>query len=510
MSVWQRLSKTALLGTHRETVPQFTTSPTPLDQLLSQTKGETPELSLLLMAGLVTLYEENGRLPTQHVSPNQLTTPSNTRSAAPDAVKPYLNEMLFGKHSVLLSDFLIALNDAGFQLPRQYLPNLLDKGAKLHKIRPALLPVLGEVGQYLAAQNPAWHYAAADIFTWEGALRYWQANENVKRIAMFKLLREKNTAVARRLLDTQWRSVTDLTRHKLIQAMTVNISMEDEPFLEAALDDRNHLVRKNAAELLAHLPDSRFARRMRQHAQQFMGWHRGKIKVQFPETLTPAMLRDGIPRYNERLNISRFRTQQLSYLVGCTPLVFWTESWDVSVKQIVDSLGSSKWPRTILSGLTTAARRQQHQLWIEHLLIKEGFGTAVSSLIKVVDPAALQTFILENRLQFAAGRRLIERSHPARTVLYNFPHKWDEPLNKFWIQQFANYIKQSGKRKTADPQLKAMLTRLLNTIPISQTEFAEKTLLAAAKKNDKWQAPLRSMLNTVQFRREMLAAIQNE
>ena len=42
--------------------------------------------------------------------------------------------------------------------------------------------------------------------------------------------------------------------------------MDDEPFLESALDDRSREVRQQAADLLTRLPDSRLALRMAERA----------------------------------------------------------------------------------------------------------------------------------------------------------------------------------------------------------------------------------------------------
>lgn len=507
MSVWPQLAKTALLGTKREPLPTFGAAKVPLNRILNEVHGDSPELSLLLKAGVMTMYEQNGRLPEQQHARLPNTPPTNTRSPAPPDAARFLNDLIYGQHVSQLREFLEALDHAGYIVPRQYLPNLLDKGSKTANIRAALYPVIGETGRWLAVQNPAWHYAADDIYHWKGALRSWSNGSAVKRVALLNQLRERSPETARQLLDMHWRSVPDLLRHKLIHTLTVNISMADEPFLETALDDRNHLVRKKAAELLAYLPESRFGKRMAQYALQFMSWERDKLVVHFPKEITPQMVRDGLPGSHPKMSHTRFRTQQLSYVIAGTPLETWTTAWGVPIHKIVNQLGASKWPRTILSGLTTAARRQKNQPWIEHLLIGQSFNTSVASLIKVVDPAALQKFILENRDLFAAGRLLIQRDHPMRTVLYNFPHAWQDPLYKFWIEQFATYIRQTSDRSTVDPQIKQMLNRLLSNLPLSQMTYARETLKEAALVNEPWANPLESMFKTMAFRQAMLQAI---
>ncbi|VAW31627.1 FIG01121071: hypothetical protein [hydrothermal vent metagenome] len=68
------------------------------------------------------------------------------------------------------------------------------------------------------------------------------------------------------IVEQTWKSNNGLVRHQLIKILATNLSMADEPFLEIALDDRNHLVRRTASDLLARLPQSRLSQHMTQFA----------------------------------------------------------------------------------------------------------------------------------------------------------------------------------------------------------------------------------------------------
>jgi hypothetical protein len=462
------------------------------------------------MAGIMTMYEVNGRLPEQYHPPYPSASSPTERPIAPSSVTHFLNDLLYGQHVGLLQEFLRALDKAGYRIPPQYLPNLLDKGAKAAKLRPFIYPILGNEGQWLADHNPIWHYASSDIFTWDGVLRYWHNNDNLRRTTLLTQIRQQNPQLAKQLIDNFWRSTPDTARHQLLQTLETKISMADEPLLETALDDRQHLVRKKAVDLLGYLPDSRFAKRMTHYVPHFLQWNAGKIIVQFPQELSPQMLRDGIEQNNPRINLVGLRTRQLTHLIASVPLNYWTTEWGVPIATILKAITKTRWTRTMLSGLTTAARKQSDQLWIEHLLIEKKFSTMVSPLIKFVDTTTLQTFVLENKSLFFAKADLIDRDHPMRTVLYNFPHQWDEPVNRFWIEQFADYIKQSKSRPTIDPQLKLMLSRLLNNTPLPLFDFAKQTLAEAAQINEKWKTAVHPMFNTMKFRQAMLEAIATD
>lgn len=67
--------------------------------------------------------------------------------------------MLDKRYQNLLSEYLSALAQAQRRVSTEYLANLLDCGAKTPSFRLFILPVIGETGRWLAAQNPVWHYA---------------------------------------------------------------------------------------------------------------------------------------------------------------------------------------------------------------------------------------------------------------------------------------------------------------------------------------------------------------
>ena len=77
------------------------------------------------------------------------------------------------------------------------------------------------------------------------------------------------------------------------------MSLDDETFLEAALDDRRKEVRGAAADLLARLPESALRRRALERALPLLKFKSNKlrrktIEVTLPEACDKAMQRDGV------------------------------------------------------------------------------------------------------------------------------------------------------------------------------------------------------------------------
>ncbi|MEM7336646.1 MAG: DUF5691 domain-containing protein [Chloroflexota bacterium] len=510
MSDWQTLTKRALLGTQRNepTMESVSASDaTQLSDLMQKATADSPELSLLLKAGILALHDINGRLPEQrHLHRPTLPT-TDTRPVTPPHVIKYLNDVMYGKHILLLNNYLEYLNLAGYRIPPQYLPNLLDKGVKSVKSRAYILPILGNEGRWLATQNPVWDYAAPDLYTWSGLLRYWDKNEAVKRQQLLASLRQENPELGRKLLENYWRSLSDHARHSLIKILENNISMADEPFLEAALDDRSHLVRRKAAELLAFLPDSRLALRMANHVRFIVLWRQGQIKISFPKEIKPEMSRDGIQATDPKMDLSRLRSRQLTQMVSAVPLDYWTLEWNASIPQIIRAVAHCRFPRTMLNAFVTAARKQKNQEWIQALVIQNGFNTQVSRLVKVMDHDALQAYIQKNSKMFKTDRHYLKIDHPMMAVLKHHPQNWNEEMSQFWLTQFATYIKQTKDRKSVDMQIKSLLTKFFNGMPTSLDTTARDIFEPAIQFNEQWRPPLEQMFDRLTYRKQLITDV---
>src|SRR5262249_59366693 len=80
----------------------------------------------------------------------------------------------------------------------------------------------------------------------------------------------------------------------LLGACATGLSLDDEPLLEVALDDRRKEVRIAAVELLAQLPDSAYARRMAERCTACVRVTGGRVEVTPPAACDKGMRRDGI------------------------------------------------------------------------------------------------------------------------------------------------------------------------------------------------------------------------
>lgn len=248
-----RLVQAALAGTNGSgTEPPR--AETPADAL-GEGRG------LLLQAGLRDIYRQAGYVSPDAPEPVP-PAPDVPEAVCPPVVESPLREMI--EHGPGLPsaprEAYRALARRGWVLPTSVLVPALSSQLRL----PELLPVLGERGRWLAALNGAWQWAVAGEQAPAPleAERIWTEGTKAERVALIRRLRESDVTGARARVAACFASEPADLRQDLVRALEISLSHDDEPFLEAVLDDRSKGVRQAAAALLARLPESAFAGRM--------------------------------------------------------------------------------------------------------------------------------------------------------------------------------------------------------------------------------------------------------
>jgi hypothetical protein len=155
----------ALVGTERAGLPPVTALPPALATLRTALEQRPPHEALLLLAGAGALYETAGRRPQRAAGADwrlPAYRPEGDRPVCSPAAARFLARALNQQDAALFPELLALIDRAGQRAPDELLPHLLERGAKIPRQRPALLPILGERGRWLGALNPAWRYAAVE------------------------------------------------------------------------------------------------------------------------------------------------------------------------------------------------------------------------------------------------------------------------------------------------------------------------------------------------------------
>jgi hypothetical protein len=377
MNRLDKLTRAALLGTQRTEPPTLASVPDSndpaLDALLTQVVGQAAPVAMLNAAGIIGLYARAGTTALQRVDLGEAAYPAQHERGhpAPPGAARALSIMLEGRHVQLLGGLLQALTAGGYAIPAPLLPILLERGAKRAQQRPPIVAALDPAARRFAGENPAWRYASPQTDQYEGLRAYWRAtSEMTERQGLLLQARVVNPTWGRRLLESSWKHLPDSARHMLIEHLRQRLSMEDEPFLEMALDDRSQHVRRKAAELLAHLVDSRLAQRMGARVGDVVHYRPDethRVQLVFPDELSVDAVRDGVLQRKGK-NRAHLRGLQLIEMVGAVPLDHWSANWGITPGEVVQAMRDSLWPRTLTQALCVAAVRQQNARWAAALL----------------------------------------------------------------------------------------------------------------------------------------------
>jgi hypothetical protein len=283
------------------------------------------------------------------------------------------------------------------------LPCLLDAAARNRSLQPSVRAVLGERGRWLAAQRADWQQVAgvAAAPAPDGATRagpgadaappgvtapddvmVWQTGRSGERRNWLAALRRADPAAARDLLAAGWRQETAPDREALLPVLAEQLSGADEPFLEAALDDRKSSVRRTAAGLLATLPGSAFNIRAIARGASLLrvegdGPDR-RLAVAIPQTADAAAIRDGIEAAPPP-GRGGHRAWLLTQFIAAVPLPEWGARLGVGPAAAARLPVAGGFRADVHAGWRNAAIAQRDAVWAAALLAVEAGGGAGGS-----------------------------------------------------------------------------------------------------------------------------------
>ncbi|MFC4056982.1 DUF5691 domain-containing protein [Planomonospora corallina] len=463
---WEELVSTALVGTDRR----------PLPGPAGRAAGSAdPAAELLEQAAVRTVRARAGRLPRrgEPLEP----APAEERPLVPRAAADRLARILAGEQGRLLPEWLAAAAGRGHRVPSRLLPELLDHAARDRSIRPFLGVLAGRRGRWLAALNPAWGFLEQEA---TGAPRVpaagpegevWELGTAGDRRAHLAALRSADPAAARELLAATWEQETPDDRAAFLEVLADGLSGGDEPFLEAALDDRRREVRHQAADLLTRLPDSRLARRMAERAERCFTVTRRRIEVTPPDECDAVMERDGIrarPPHG-----TGDRGWWLQQLVARTPLEVWPRLLGRPPAELVGArLGD--WTREVTAGWVRAAVLQRDPVWARELFARDPLADLLAVLPRDEREAVAAAFV---RGGGPAGRRSRGLDGQLIMVLGGAQGPWGPDLTRAVLGKIlelagsqpwnlGELVRLAGER--ADPALHGLAERLSLEPPIQE------------------------------------------
>ncbi|HEX9036590.1 MAG TPA: DUF5691 domain-containing protein [Ktedonobacterales bacterium] len=331
--------------------------------------GEDAGRDLLLRAAESAIYHAAGRLPARGVAPLEAAKTEERPICPPDAAALIEGLVVTGRDDLLL-EACARMERRGELLPPTLLPLTLKKARAFatNELRAALGPLAGERGRWLASHNPEWSWllertlpGVRDALP-PDAETIWQEGTTRQRIALLGRLRTQDPALARDWLEGVWKKEKAETRASMLETFATGLAPDDEPLLEAALDDRGERVRAVAARLLTDLPASALALRLRDRANAAITFDGAALDADPPAAIDGSWARDGLPTQSIS-NKNGQRAFWLAALLERVPPAHWTERFGVAPAALIAASAASKWRASILESWSTATTSFQARDW---------------------------------------------------------------------------------------------------------------------------------------------------
>ena len=443
--------------------PSSTNTAPSLAFLQAQVSRIPSEHHLLSQAVLAGLHEQIGRLPAQDPSPAPTPAPAEHQARVTRSAHVILQNLLGGETPQLLPEWLKLAAAHGRIVHPEALPALLTLGAQKPELRPGITPVLGHRGVWLAHHFPPGSWVH-DPATPEASP--WETGSPESRLAFLQHTRQTHPDRARELLAQTWNQESPDDRARLVATFEIGLSSNDEPFLESALDDRRMEVRRASVRLLARLPESRWAGRMRERVSPLLTWVPGtpggllglreaqpaRLEVILPAACDKPMQRDGIeakplPGFGEKAG---WLIQMLEFL----PLHHWTHTWQTTPSQIVAASDTGECANELFEAWTRAALFQSQSDWAEALFesaVRNQRITHLPKLLSVLRPDQREA----QMLQLLNPDNVFIRPFLG-TIVACLDHPWTQPFSRTMIA----FLQQETSRVSGNWALRDGLASL--------------------------------------------------
>ncbi|MEL6148350.1 MAG: DUF5691 domain-containing protein [Chloroflexota bacterium] len=228
------LRKTALLGTNNVI-----------------TQSPCPEVDLLGDAAQALITQRAGYIPTTWEGDLPQPAAPNTQPHGPATVDDVMTLLLTQNDNRYWFMWLECLKERGYSLPPHWIDTVMRRLHDHVLVRDDLIVLADERGHWLQQFEPTWHTIYIDPAD-DSDPDLWLQN--------FRRLRTANPTLARQMLMLKWDELDEDDRLETLDALFINLSDDDIPFIEAQLTGEQLWVRQTAYELNMSLPESNLAR----------------------------------------------------------------------------------------------------------------------------------------------------------------------------------------------------------------------------------------------------------
>jgi Family of unknown function (DUF5691) len=392
-----------------------------------------------------------------------------------------------------------------------------------------LRKVLGVRGRWVAAKNPKWQKFTGVDETADATV-VWETGSRPERLALLKMLRGTDPARACEFVASTFNAEPANLREAFLAEFITGLSGEDEPFLEAALDDRGKEVRRQAADLLRRLPGSALCSRMLDRIRTVLRWEQDRLVVELPTACDKSMIRDGIDlKPGPHVKIGE-REWWLREVVSAVPTAEVSKRLGVEPTRIIAG-APDDWRESLRYAWAVSAVRHSDAEWAEALLASDvrdllnrmGGATLYFQLQHILSPERRDAHILrllhenpgpfhnshpafgsvrsvQGTLGIDVARELIER---VRLLVVAERIHFNDPETRKGLYEVKGVPVVQRDWRYHDDQVASAVRDLADIIPFDFVDEAAAGIAPTDEPRLFYDAAHAAMVDRLKFRRDM-------
>ena len=441
MNLWKEITKIALIGTERGQLSEEVK--TELKKYGIDTTADSAEV-ILKASALLSKIKRAGYQPQENTIKLPKQAPDETQDLCSPKSVHHLNVVLNGSYKDALPEFLNILEEVGKRLPEEVLPDILEMGKKKQKDWDLLRKIIGARGEWLVKQNPDWQYIALSH-----DVENWEIGTKQERLAILRYWRKTDAPKGLELLKSTWKTESVSDKVDFLNALNINLSLNDEAFLEKSLDAKRKEERKTAAKLLAKLSESELVQRMFSRVKEFIEVDENRLKISLPDNVNEAMSRDGINASVQWVK-GGVKASRLGQILAIVPPTLMQAYFKKSPKQILHLYWKSEWRELLFQATMEATALHNDEAWSDAIFtfwMESANNYDVSEFININPLLENISESLFNKIAIMGltnAKTLLSENHPVIHLLKLSPYAWQPELTKALIKNLQLWMQTAN------------------------------------------------------------------
>ena len=457
------LLKQSLLGTDK-TVPSSSGDENAgqidsIDRICEGNDKWSVAWKLLLRAGCYAVAEQVGFEPETVCETYSLPQLPESRPAISPRLTECLKKLLkeFSDSPQVSIHVLNRVDNVNLRFSAETLPDLLSAFSQRRMFKEdahaMILALIGQRGRWLATKNPDWYWASDQPIDEKNGNStelesIWNEGTFRGRESALKTIAKIDAAKAKQLLAETWKNEKAEHREAFLNTLSRQFDDGDVLFLEEILKDRSGSIRQTAATFLAQLPESNYAARTLERAEEILvaGTKPNTLCIKPPTEFTKTMKADALEEKPPR-GVGE-KAWWTSESLRRVPLTHWEKRFQMGPREILAVIAKDDYFHSALYAWTyTVQWFSDHDHWLEPLW---DTWNAVKSVPEAIDSREVLIKFALARFPLRFWEKLKNLKQGVQNYSYHLQTAWlelaqhmPEPWDEHFVASLIEYFESS-------------------------------------------------------------------